>query len=255
MSNTDLSSALQSDRAMKKICLLGGIAAMVVLAGAAADIVIGNIVGADPPGIAGTAVERFSQFRESALAGLYHLDFLNTVIQLFMVPMFFALCVFNLKSSRNFSILAFALFLLGTTVFIANNAALPMLDLSGKYFSASDESARTAYAAAGEALLASGGHDSAGSFFAFFIPNAAILLISAVMLKGGIFGKINSWTGIAGAAFMIIYTFAVKFTDISGSVKILIAMPGGLCMMAWIVLMTVRMFRLSFAFRKQEPSE
>lgn len=96
------------------------------------------------------------------------------------------------EKQQEFQYFCFALFLLGTAAFISNNAALPMLALSGKCFSASGEAAKAAYASAGEVLLASGGHDSAGSFFAFFIPNAAIHVISALMLKGGIFGKINN---------------------------------------------------------------
>ena len=53
---------------------------------------------------------------------------------------------------------------------VSNNTALPMLELSHKYFSTSIESQRALYAAAGESMLAQGAHGSAGIFLGFLFP-------------------------------------------------------------------------------------
>ena len=94
---------------------------------------------------------------------------------------------------------------------VANNTALPMLELSNKYYSTTIESQKAFYAAAGESLLAQGAHGSPGIFLGFFIPNLARLIISFVMLKGRIFSKINSWFGIIGSILMLLYVILVNF--------------------------------------------
>lgn len=68
-------------------------------------------------------------------------------------------------------------FLFRSVVMVANNVALPMLELSNKYYSTTTESQKTLYAAAGESMLARGAHGSPGIFPGFFIPNVANLIM------------------------------------------------------------------------------
>lgn len=132
---------------------------------------------------------------------------------------------------------------------VANNTALPMLELSTKYYSTTIESQKTLYAAAGESMLASGAHGSPGIFLGFFIPNIANLIMSIVMLKGRIFSKINSWTGVIGSVLMLLYVILVSFVTGVESMATAFAMPGGLLLMSWMILFTITLFRYSKPYK------
>jgi hypothetical protein len=79
----------------------------------------------------------------------------------------------------------------------------------------------------------------------FFIPNIANLLMSVVMLKGKIFSKTNSWIGIIGSILMVIYVILVNFGTEVENMATAFAMPGGLLLMTWMIMFTLRLFKLS----------
>ena len=74
------------------------------------------------------------------------------------------------------SALAAIIQLVGAAVYVANNKALPLLALSGRY-AAGNPDERSLLVAAGEALLAQGEDFTAGSFPGFFLSGAASVLI------------------------------------------------------------------------------
>jgi hypothetical protein len=96
---------------------------------------------------------------------------------LILIPAYFALYAIHRNVNRAYALLAFLVFLFGSVIMVANNTALPMLELSTKYYSTTIESQKTLYAAAGESMLASGAHGSPGIFLGFFIPNIANLIM------------------------------------------------------------------------------
>jgi hypothetical protein len=134
---------------------------------------------------------------------------------------------------------------------VANNTALPMLELSKKFYSTTIESQKVLYAAAGESMLAQGAHGSAGIFLGFFIPNIANLIMSIVMLKGKAFSKINSWIGIIGSILMLIYVILVNFGTGVENMATAFAMPGGLLLIAWMIIFTIRLFKLGHVNLKE----
>lgn len=135
---------------------------------------------------------------------------------------------------------------------VANNTALPMLELSNKYYSTTIESQKAFYAAAGESMLAQGAHGSPGIFLGFFIPNLANLIMSFVMLKEAIFSKINSWIGVIGSVLMLMYVILVNFGTGVENMATAFAMPGGLLLMAWMIMFTKRLFKLGHIRSKEE---
>jgi len=118
-----------------------------------------------------------------------------------------------------------------------------MLELSGKYAVAS-EAQKTLLAATGEAMLARGAHGSLGVFFGFLLPTQAALLMSMVMLQGRMFGKVNSYVGIVGNALMVVYIMVVTFAPAVKEMAMAFAMPGGLLLVAWMIMLTIRLFQL-----------
>lgn len=114
------------------------------------------------------------------------------------------------------------------------------------------ESQKTLYAAAGESLLAQGAHGSPGIFLGFFIPNIANLIISIVMLKGRIFSKINSWLGIIGSLLILLYVITVNFGSGVEEMATAFAMPGGLLLIAWMIMFMIKLFKLGYVSPKEK---
>lgn len=232
----------------RNIYLVGMISTVLALAGILLDVVIGNITGGNLAELPQTAVERFLQFNDNKFIGLYNLDFLNILIQLVLIPGYFALYGVHRSTNRPLAALALIVFLLGTALFVANNAALPMMELSNKYFASALDSQKELYAAAGEALLASGTHGSLGAFLGFFIPNIAGLIFSVVMLKGRVFSRANSWLGIIGSILILFYLLLVTVAPGVKSMATAFAMPGGILLMIWMILFSIRFYKLSRPF-------
>jgi hypothetical protein len=233
-----------SEKQWKSIYTLGIITTIIALTGILLDVVIGNITGGNLSTLPQTAIDRFAQFHDNKFMGLYNLDMLNIINQMILVPTFFALYAVHRNVNNAYGLLALVVFLFGSVIMVANNTALPMLELSNKYFATTIESQKYLYAAAGESMLARGAHGSAGIFPGFFIPNIANLLMSIVMLKGKIFSKINSWLGIIGSILMMLYVILVNFGSGVENMATAFAMPGGLLLMAWMIMFTIKLFRL-----------
>jgi hypothetical protein len=163
--------------------------------------------------------------------------------ELISIPAYFALYTAHRRTNKPYVLLAWTIFLLGTTIFVANNAALPMFELSQKY-AVANEVQKSLLAAAGESMLARGAHGSLGVFFSFFLPTLAALAMSIVMLQGKIFSKVNAYLGIIGNALMLVYVVSVTFVPSVKETAVVFAMPGGLLLIAWMVMFTIRLFKL-----------
>lgn len=99
-------------------------------------------------------------------------------------------------------------------------------------------------AVAGEALHARSAHGSLGVFPGFVLIIISEVLISFVMLKGRLFSKITAWLGLTGNSLLFIYIILVTFVPAMKSVAMLIAAPGGLLALAWMIIFTGRLFKL-----------
>ena len=227
----------------KSMYTLGGIAAILSLIAVVLDIFIGSATGGNLSELPQTAVERFAQFQQNTWLGLYNLDLLNTVNQLISIPVYLALYAALRKTNKPYVLLALIIFLLGTAIFVSNNTALPMLELSRKYDLA-DEPKKNLLAAAGEAVLVRGEHGSLGVFFSFLLSTLSVLIFSFVMLQGNMFRKANAYIGILGNVLMLIYVVLVTFAPTAKNMAMTFAMSGGLLLLAWMVMLTIRLFRL-----------
>jgi len=234
-----------SDKQWKVIYKTGAVTTIIVLCGIILDMVVGTITGGNIAELPQTAIERFNQFRENGLLGLYNLDLLNIINQIILIPSIFALYAAHRNTNKPFALLSLILFLVGTTIFVTSNTALTMLDLSQKYFAASSEEQRILLAAAGEAMLAKGSHGSFGVFIGFALPTFANLLMSWVMLKGSIFSRANSYFGIIGNSLMVIYIIMVTFMPAVEKMATVFAMPAGLLLMTWMIMFTIKLLKLS----------
>jgi hypothetical protein len=234
-----------SEKQWKIIFKTGAVTTIIVLCGIIIDMIVGSITGGNVTELPQTAVERFNQFNENWLLGLYNLDLLNLINQIILIPAIFALYGTHRNNNKPLAILALMLFLVGTTIFVAGNTALTMLDLSHKYFGAISDEQRLLLAAAGEAMLTKGSHGSLGVFIGFAMPTLANLLMSCVMLNGKVFNRSTSFIGIIGNSLMVIYIILVTFVPRVESLALVFAMPAGLLVITWMIMFTIKLFRLS----------
>lgn len=87
-----------SERQWESIYKAGAVTTVVVLIGIVLDMVIGTITGGNVAELPQTAVDRFYQFKENGLLGLYNLDLLNIINQIVLIPSSLIL-INNLKSN------------------------------------------------------------------------------------------------------------------------------------------------------------
>ena len=234
-----------SEKQWKIIYKIGAVTTIIVLIGIVIDMVVGIVTGGNITELPQTAIERFNQFKETPLLGLYNLDILNIINQIILIPSIFALYAAHRNTNKPFALLSLILFLVGTTIFVTSNTALTMLDISQKYFAASSEEQRMLLAAAGEAMLAKGSHGSLGVFFGFALPTFANVLMTAVMLNGKVFSRATSYIGLVGNILLLLYIILVTFFPEVEKMALLFAMPAGLLAMAWMIMFTIKLLKLS----------
>ena len=204
--NQITSNSSQGDN-LKSVCSWGGIATIIVILLTVVDIIVGSVLGGYLTSIPQSATGRFIQISENPFLGLYNLDLLNMIVSVFMIPSFLALFIIHSKNVFIQALFALIVFTIGTTIFIANNSALPMLELSHKYNNASSDEQRMLISAAGETMIARGAHGGYGVFPGFMLVTFSELLISVVMFKGNVFSKATSCFGIAGISLLIAFQF------------------------------------------------
>jgi len=247
MSNTDTDRDPAVDRSWNRLYIIGAVAALVALAGTLADIVITSIPGWQASTVPTSIEQWFAQFQANPLLGLRNLDLLNITISAVGLPMYVALYGVHRKVSQGYATLALVVVALGTAVFVTNNAALPMLDLSRQFSAATTEAQRLALEGAGQALLAKGAHGSMGAFAGFFLSSVGTLLMAFAMLQGKAFSRLAAYTGIIGTSFLLAYIVGSTFGLGSSSALMAIALPGGLLMIAWNVMVAKKLFQLGAA--------
>lgn len=229
----------------EKIYLTGAIASVIVIILTLLDIFIGTLSGGDLSMIPQFAVDKFTQLQENKLIGLYNLDLLNLIVSAIMIPTFLALYLTLKNEESSFSLLALIIFSIGTTVFIANNAALPMLELSQKYNAATTEDQSSFFAAAGEALIAKGAHGSLGVFPGFLLITLSELVLSIIMLQTRIFSKFTALIGLSGTTLLLFYLILVTFVPTAKVSAMMLAAPGGILSIIWMIMYTRKLFQLA----------
>jgi hypothetical protein len=195
-----------------------------------------------------SALEWFAVYQDNWFRGLYALGILNIVYMVAMLPVYLALFGAHFQKQAVGAALTVIIFITTTSIYISNNAAIPLLVLSSKYSLASTEMQRTVLIAAGEAVLAHGEDFTAGSFIPLFLGGLAAIGISLVMLRGGVFGRTNAWIGIIGFTFLSLFTIIATFIPALYELAFyFLGSLGGLLALSWFALVSRKLFQLAAA--------
>ena len=223
----------------------GGAALLAVLV-ALTDITLTFLpAGAEQPGTM-TAVDWFHLFQDKWFFGLRNLGlFPNILTLLLLVPVFLSLYRIHHRTQQPLAVAAVIFSMLGAAVYLANNAAFPMLALSMKYTAALTESQRTILIAAGEAVLARGEDFTPGTFPGFFLNEMATIIMAWVMLQGKIFSRATGYAGLLGGVSLLVFTIWATYIPAGFGLSMLLAMVGGISSIVWYVLTSRKLFQMS----------
>jgi hypothetical protein len=190
-----------------------------------------------------TVYDWFALFQDNWLHGLRDLGLLDIIVVSLNVPIFFALYGAHRHDDQIRAAFAAILSFIGTAVFLSNNVAFPMLALSRDYAAAA-QAQQAMIAAAGQSLLAVGEHSSPGTFMGYLFTDTAAIVMGFVMLRSGVFGKLNAWAAIVGFGLLLIFNFCAAFIPAIYDVALIFAGVGGLLFIVMYILTALRLIRL-----------
>jgi hypothetical protein len=246
-----ITDAEPADSSWNWIYKIGGVAALIAVLIFVLDIAL--IFGGENIRYGAlSAIDMFTMFQGNRLVGLRYLGFMNIISLTVSIPLFFALYAAHRLTYKAYAALALILYLVGVAVYVANNAAIPILVLSAKYAAATTDAQRTLLVAAGEATLARGEDFTPGSFYGFFLPGFTTILFSFILLRGKIFSRTTAYIGILGFALMLLYTMWATFVPVLYDGAMVLAIVGGLLSVAWYILVARRLFHLGRGASNEE---
>jgi hypothetical protein len=232
----------------KNLYRIGAVAALMAVLLMVSEILITFLPGGGAGGQATeTVLDWFALFQTSPLMGLRNLGLINMIATCLSIPIFFALYLAHRKADPMYGALALIMFIIGATVYLANNTAFPMLSLSGKYASATTDAQRSLFVAAGEAMLAQAESHTPGTFVGFFFTEMSSIAISIVMLRNRLFSKTAAYAGIVGFGLLLTFDILASFVPAWFSVAMIFAVTGGLASIAWSGLIARGLFKLASA--------
>ncbi|MBI9049146.1 MAG: hypothetical protein JEZ00_06995 [Anaerolineaceae bacterium] len=188
----------------------------------------------------------FALYQENWFLGLRNMGLLNICLNLFAILTYFGLMAAHRKTDQYpYALLAMILSYLGIATFLATNRAFPMWDLSRQYLAAYSQNQQTLLEAAGQAMLVIGGSHSPGTYLSFFLVEVAGVLISWVMLRSDVFGKLAAISGMAGFATLLVFETLTSFGSGLTMFTMSISMIGGLLSMFWYILIARSFLRMA----------
>lgn len=223
---------------------LGGAAALGAVLVGIIEIAITFLPGGNAP--QETVLDWFALFQANPFMGLRNLGLLNILLNTLAILTYLALYAAHRKGPQQpMAALAAIISYLGIGTFFATNRTFPMLALSQQYATATTEAQRAALEAAGQSMLSVGASHTPGTFLAFSLTEIAGVLISIVMLRSGIFGKVAAYAGIFGFGILLIFEFVSSFVSGLSEATMLLAIFGGLLSMVWYILIARKLFQLT----------
>jgi hypothetical protein len=239
------------DPAWKDICRVGGVAALIAVLffrrNLGAELVgfrgFGIIdVPATPPG---SAIEWFTLLQNNRFVGLALLNVFDIVNYALVGLIFLALYGALRRANKSAMAIAVTFGFVGIAVYFASNQAFSMLSLSNQYAAATTDAQRAMLLAAGEALLAINNpgavYQGTGIHASLLLVTLAGLIISLVMLRSSIFGKVTAYTGILANMFQLGYFMALVFTP---AIYVFFPILSAPFRVVWYVLIARKLFQL-----------
>lgn len=206
---------------LSSLCRIGGIAAFLLIIYSLATMVQMVVLGGQPA----SAAQAFDLLEHHRIVGLLRLDLPTIAVMPLYYLLFLGLFAALRRSDQANALLSTALAFAGLTLVLATPTALSMLPLSDKFAAATSDATRTQLLAAGEALMAADIWHATGAILGGVLIQCGAVLISVVMLRGGVFSKTTAWLGIVMHGLDLAHIVSGQFLPITGIVLMAIAGP------------------------------
>lgn len=234
MNGTTLESG---ESAWKGLCKAGGIAALILIVYSVVTMVVLIVFGGQP----NTAEQTFAVLQDSRLVGLLRLDLLTVIAMPLYYLLYCGIYVALRRTSGAYAALATAFAFIGVTLFLATPSVFSMVYLSDQYAAASTEAQKALFLAAGEATIASDMWHGTGAIMGGILLQSAGVLISIVMLRSKVFGRVTAFVGILTHGLDLAHILIGFFVPAVG--VILMAVAGPLYLL-WFPLVGRRLCQL-----------
>jgi len=231
-----------SESNRNRVNRIGGIAALLTFTVALSEGAITFLPGGNAP--IESVVDWFTQLQSNWFMGLRNLGLLNILMVALGIPMYFALYTAHKKVNKEFAALAMIISFVGGAIFFATNRAFSMLDLSHQYAQATTNAQRAIFEAAGQSMLSVGRSHCPGTFLGFILGDLAGIMMSVVMLRGKVFGRVTAIAGIVGFALLAIFEVCVSFIPTLSEAARVFAVGGLLSNVIWMFLLGLRFLQL-----------
>jgi len=244
-----------ADSDWKSLYRVGGVAALI------AGVIFRRNLGAEISLFSAqkqpdTIIDWFTLLQNNRLLGLSYLNLFDIVDYALVGLMFLALYVALRRANKSYMAIATTLALVGITVYFASNTAFSMLSLSDQYAAATTDAQRSMFLAAGQAVLATNNpgavYQGTGIYMSFLLLAVAGLIVSAVMLRSSIFGRVTAYVGILASAFDLAYCITFAFVP---AMTVYLLPTAGLLLMVWHILTGRRLYQLGRLERKTLPKQ
>ncbi len=220
------------------LCRIGGIASLLQIIYSLAMMVQIVALGGQPA----SAAQAFDLLQHHRVVGLLRLDLPTIAVMPLYYLLFLGLFAALRKSDHANALLSTALAFVGVTLVLATPTALSMLPLSDKFAGASSDAVRNQLLAAGEAIMAADIWHSTGAILGGVLVQCGAVLISVVMLRGGVFSKTTAWLGIIMHGLDLAHIVGGLFLPVSGMILMAIAGP---LYPVWFFLVGLRLLKLA----------
>lgn len=226
-----------ADSSWKSLYRIGAAAAVFAVAVIPIQLIV-FIVWGQPD----SALGWFTLFEGNKLAGLLAFESLLAVSTALGIATTLALYVALRRASESLMAIALVLGLVEAVAFIVARPAFEMLYLSNQYAAATTDAQRAMFLAAGEAVWAA--FDGTAFHLSINLFSIYLLMVSAVMLRSNVFGRVTAYMGILAA----IFNWALYVPEIGILLSILSIVP---FWTMWLILVARRLFQLGRASRNE----
>jgi len=234
---------IETNTQWSSIYKTAGVMALLIALAGIVDALTSNMgVGAEANNLT-QAAEWFSLFQSDPFQAFSCLGIINIFTLSMGIPIYLALYQAQRRYCPVPIALAVILFFVGVAVYLSSNTAFPLYALSRQY-AVVDAAQKPILEAAGRALLVQGADLTPGTFLGFFFTQTAGLLATSVMFKGRVFSKWVGGTGLAGYAMMSVFFVLAAFLPEKFDIAMFFAMPGGMLLLVYELLLARRFFQL-----------
>ena len=233
------------DSSWKNVCIIGGVAALISVVCSLITMIVIITIGGEPS----TANEYFTLLNNNRIVGLLRMDFASVINLSSYYLMFFGFYAALRRENGAYTALATALAFVGITLWFASHSAFSMISLSDQYAVATTDAHKSQLLAAGNAIISSDMWHSTGARLGGIFLESAAVLISFVMLRSKIFGKVTAYVGILMHGLDLAHYIIGIFLPSAGVILMAIAGP---FYIVWFPLVGRRLIQLGQGTSKEE---